>query len=136
MDVINFGGWIFYRNENYPKFDSDKVGKWMYFYDDRNFVTKICKKAIEEHIVEEVKHSDDEKGVVCFYLHCDDVEAHRRVLSYFLENNLIRRTKNGRLYNISFKLDKQTLNKQYGDEFHSDIKLENFINLDTEEWLI
>ena len=135
MDIINIGRRIFYVNGK-PKFDSNKIGKWMYFFNNKDFISAICKKAVEEHIVEEAKHSNDEAGVACFYLNCDDIESHKRVLSYFLENDLIRRTKKGRLYNISFKLDKQTLSGQYGEDFHSDIKLANFINLDTEEWLV
>lgn len=53
---------------------------------------------------------------------------------YFLVNNLIQKTKKGRLYNISFKLDKQTQAGEYGNEFHSEIRLSNFIDLETGEW--
>lgn len=134
MEIINLGGWIFYINGE-PNFDNNKVGKWMYFFDDKDYVSKICKNAVENSIVEEAKHSDDETGVACFYLECDDMVAHKRVISYFLENNLIQKTKKGRLYNISFKLDKQTLAGEYGKNFHSDIKLENFIDLETGEWI-
>lgn len=134
METIHSMGWIFYVNDK-PIFDSNKVGKWMYFFDDKNFVAEICKKAVNNHIVEEAKHSDDTAGVACFYLNCDDLDAHKRVIAYFLENNLIKKTKKGRLYNISFKFDKQTKAREYGENFHSNIKLENFINLDTGEWI-
>ena len=41
----------------------------------------------------------------------------------------------GKLYNISFKHDTQTLAGEYGDDYHSDIKLEEFVNLETGEWI-
>lgn len=127
--------WVFYYN-NIPKFDKNKVGKWMYFFDNRDIASKICEKSVQENIVEESKHSNADKGVACFYIHSDDIEAHKRVLSFFLENNLIKRTKNGRLYNIAFKLDNQTKAGEYGSDFHSNIKLSNFIDLNTGEWII
>lgn len=35
----------------------------------------------------------------------DDIDGHRRDIEFFLKNNLIRKTKKGKLYNISFKND-------------------------------
>lgn len=58
------------------------------------------------------------------------------MISYFIENNLIRRTKTGKLYNISSKYDNQTRAGEYGDDFKGEIKLEKFINLNTGEWLV
>ena len=113
--------WVYYVNEaEAKKFDDSKVGKWMYFFKDNDFAAKICEKA---------------DGVCCFYLHFDDKEAHKRCITYFLENGLIRKTKAGKLYNISFKLDDQTRNGEYGDGFVSEIKLANFVNLETGEWI-
>lgn len=109
---------------------------------DKEFAAKICEKAVEENIVMEAKHTADEilkykgTGVACFYIHYDDIDAHKRVLSYFLKNSLIRKTKKGRLYDISFKTDKQTLNRQYGNDFSSEIKLSKFVDLDSGKWLI
>ena len=70
-----------------------------------------------------------------FYLICDDNEGHKRVLSYFVKNDLIWKTKAGKLYNISFKLDDQTRAGEYGFGVHSEIKLEKFVNLNTGELL-
>lgn len=53
-----------------------------------------------------------------------------------LENNLIRRTKTGRLYNISFKFDDQTLAGEYGSDFEGKIKLEQFVDLNTGEFIV
>ena len=52
-----------------------------------------------------------------------------------LDNDLIKRTKAGKLYNISFKYDSQTLANQYGDDFKGELKLENFVDLFTGEWI-
>jgi hypothetical protein len=128
-------GWVFYRVDN-TSFDDDRVGKWMYFFENKEFAEKICKEAVEKNIVSEAKYSDKESGVVCFYLHYDDVNGHKRIISYFLENNLIRRTKKQSLYNISFKLDTQTIAGEYGTDFRSNITLSKFIDLETGEWII
>ena len=65
----------------------------------------------------------------------DDDAAHRRVIAYFLEKGLIRKTKTGKLYNISFKYDEQTREGQYANDFVAEIKLDQFLNLSTGEWL-
>lgn len=152
MKIVHLDGFIYYidnseSNNKNRHVDIDligeelitpqiynKLGKWMYFYNNKEFVAKMCEEAVKNHVVKEAKHEDAEKGVACFYLNYDDIDGHKRVITYFLENNLIQKTKEGRLYNISFKLDRQTLANEYGDDFHSNIKLENFINLDTGEW--
>lgn len=135
METIRKNGWVYYLGDDI-QFDSDKVGKWMYFFGDKKFVAKICEDAVKMNIVNESKHSDKETGVSCFYLNCDDIDTHKKIILYFIENNLISRTKSGRLYNISFKLDSQTSAGEYGDEFKSDIKLSKFVDLDTGEWLL
>lgn len=141
--------WVFYISEN-ASFDYDKVGKWMYFFkssDDIEHINELCSNAVEQDIIAEAKHTNPDSfglnphgsadsGVCCFYLNCDDIERHKKILTYFLENNMIQRTKKGKLYNISFKLDNQTRAGEYGKAFKSSIKLSNFINLDTEEWIL
>ena len=64
---------------------------------------------------------------------CFSIRIH--IFDFFLENKLIRRTKTGRLYNISFKFDEQTRAGEYGSDFKAEIKLEKFVDLDTGEWL-
>ena len=135
MRVIKNPAWVYYLADTDPHFDETKVGKWMYFFGDRQLVEKICREAIEQNIVEECKHSNADDGVSCFYLNDDDLEGHRRVIEFFIKNDLIRKTKKGKLYNISFKHDTQTLAGEYGDDYHSDIKLEEFVNLETREWI-
>jgi hypothetical protein len=134
MKIIKVPGWIVYFEKDTKNLDKHKCGKWMHFFNDMKFASDICKRAVETGVVSEAKHSDVREGVCCFYLNCDDLEAHKRTINYFLENNLIRKTKKGKLYNISFKLDDQTRAGEYGDSFHSEIKLEQFIDLDTGKW--
>lgn len=135
VKIVKQRGWVFYvGNEN--ELDSEKVGKWMYFFNDREFVEQICAETVEQGIVAESKHSDDNEGVACFYLNCDDLEGHKKVISYFLKNKLIRKTKAGKLYDISFKRDEQTALLEYGSGFKSEIRLSKFIDLVTEQWVI
>lgn len=133
MRVIKNPAWVYYLADTDPHFDEVKVGKWMYFFGDRQFVEKICRETIEQNIVEECKYSNGDDGVSCFYLNDDDIDGHRCVIEFFIKNDLIRKTKKGKLYNISFKHDTQTLAGEYGEDYHSDIKLEEFVNLETGE---
>lgn len=135
MKVIEKFGWVYYMGDD-SELDSEKVGKWMYFFNNRKAVQHVCADAVEQGVVVESKHSNNSEGVACFYLNCDDLEGHKKVISYFLENDLIPRTKKGKLYNISFKRDEQTLLNEYGSTFKSEIKLEKFIDLITGEWRI
>ena len=134
MKIVRAVGWVFYISAEVEKLDKHKCGKWMHFFNDKDFAEKVCKEAVENNVVAEAKHSDAETGVCCFYLNCDDMEAHKRTIKFFLEKDLIRRTQTGKLYNISFKLDEQTRAGEYGKEFHTDIKLDKFLNLETGEW--
>jgi len=134
MQIIKESGWIYYLG-NDINFDNEKVGKWMYFFNNGDFAAQICKDVIERGVVSESKHTDADEGVACFYLNYDDIAAQKRIITYFLENALIKKTKAGRFYNISFKLDNQTLSGEYGDKYNAQIKLSQFIDLDTGEWL-
>lgn len=48
---------------------------------------------------------------------------------------MLQKTKTGKLRNISFKLNAQTCAGEYGDKFIGNIKLEQFLNLETGEWI-
>lgn len=53
-------------------------------------------------------------------------------LGLLVDNVLIRKTKSGKLYNISFKYDLQTYAGKYkGSGFSGEIKLADFVNLVT-----
>lgn len=144
VERIEARGWVFYVDtEKEPSLHTPYVGKWMYFFDsdDFDFADEICKKAVANCVVAEAKRTDDmmlliqKTGVCCFYCNGNDMDAHKKVLAFFLEEELIRRTKSGKLYNISFKLDAQTLAGQYQDDFKAAIKLADFVDLNTGEWL-
>lgn len=135
--VLSIGGWVFYLSPNaHNKLPSDKCGKWMHFFNNKDFAARICREAVERGIVAESKHSDAAKGVCCFYLRGDDIEAHKRVLKFFMDNELIRKTKAGAYYNIAFKYDDQTRKGEYGKEFEAEIKLDQFVDLKTGEFLV
>lgn len=135
MKIVNQGGWVYYLGEDYKTLDKQKSGKWMYFFDNNEFVARICQKAVEENIVVESKHSDNESGVACFYLNGDDLVRHKKTIRFFLENGLIKRTKTGKLHNISFKFNEQTRAREYGVNFKAEIKLEQFVDLSTGKWI-
>ena len=135
------GQWMYFFLDDNVKFN-ESVGKWMFFYsfDNMEFAENICKTAIMNGIVEECKYQykqleGDTSGVACFYINGDDAESHKNVIRFFIENNLIRKTKTGKYHNISFKFNSQTRNKEYGKDFKSEIKLSDFINLETGEWI-
>lgn len=135
MKTLNLRGYIFYISDNWTNHNTNKIGKWMYFFNNKDFISKICKKAIEENIVDTCKHTNDNDGVACFYIEYDNLNAHRKVINFFLENNLIPKTKNGRYYDISFKTDEQTLNGEYGNDFKAKMKLHQFIDLKSGKWI-
>lgn len=132
---MTLGGWIFYLSGKEKSLDRNKCGKWMHFFNNKEFAAHICEEAIVQNICAESKHTDAETGVCCFYLNFDDIEGHKRVIKFFIENDLIRKTKTGKLYNIPFKLDDQTRAGQYGADFVSGIKLEQFVNLNTGKFI-
>lgn len=108
------------------------------FFDNKTFVANICAKAVESSVVAESKHTDAKKGVSCFCLNGDDSDGHKKAirffLDFFLDNNLIKRTKSGKLYNISFKFYNQTIAGEYGKDFIAEIRLDQFLDLTTVEW--
>lgn len=149
MEIKEDIAWIYYIGDN-SKFIKNKVGKWMYFFENNGnieYIKKLCSDAVMKKIVEEAKHTNpssfglnphgtSNSGVCCFYLNNDDIEGHKKILSYFIENNMIKKTKAGKFHNISFKLDNQTRAMEYGEDFHPDISLSTFIDLNTGEWLL
>lgn len=138
MKTIEKGGWVFHLGD-ISQLDESKVGKWMYFYHGEEgweFAKKMCREAVEQKVVAEAKCSIIPfQGVSCYYLNIDDEEGHKKVIQYFLDHDMIQKTKTGRLHNISFKLDRQTAAGEYGSDFESELKLEQFLDLNTGEWI-
>ncbi len=138
--MIRQFGWFWFLSGKEKLLVPDKCGKWMYFFADQEFAKKICQKAIDEDVCYECKCTDMEltgqpTGVICFYLNGDDIENHKRVIQFMMANDLIRKTKTGKYYNNSFKFDNQTRAGEYGADFEGKIKLEQFIDLTTGEWI-
>ena len=136
MKIERQYGWVYYIGENADQLDKHTCGKWMYFFNDMRFASKICHEAVEKGIVTESKHRDAPEGVCCFYLNGNDLEAHKKTIQFFLDHDLIQRTKNGKLYTISFKFDYQTRAGEYGELFQPEIKLDRFLDLSTGKWKI
>ena len=138
--MFNLFGWCWYTSGKEKSLDKHKCGKWMHFFHDQEFAMDICQKAIDEDICVECKCTDlevqkTENGVICFYLNGDDIDAHKKIIRFMLKNDLISKTKTGRYYNMSFKFDDQTRAGEYGSDFEGKIKLEQFIDLNTGEFL-
>ena len=135
--------WIRYFKKN-AEYEIDEVGKWMFFFNSSDKLLKkyseLCKLAVLNGITDEVKISkpNDQypKEVCIFYCNYDDIETHKKIIKFMMDNNLIDKTINGRYYNISFKLDIQTLLGVYGNDFKAILKLENFIDLNTGKFII
>lgn len=126
--------WTHFINSK-MKFQSDgTVGKWMYFFSDRSRAELLTRQAVEQGVCLVAKCGTAEDGVACFYVDRGDKKTHKKIISYFIQNDMIRKTKSGRFYNISFKLDEQTKNNEYGDDYDSELKLEELIDLETGQW--
>lgn len=139
---IKENGWRYYISTESTKLVCEKSGKWMYFFPNEKFefALKICELAIKNNICYEckctdMKSSECKTGVICFYNNVDDNDTHYKILSFMIENDLISKTSKGKYYNISFKLDDQTRNLEYGENFKGKLKVEQFIDLCTGELL-
>ena len=138
--------WTRYINmQKIDEINVSKRGKWMLFSPDVNFLASLCEEALEKDIVIEAKHTGFNaienpkyKGnkLACFYLNIDDIERHKKLISFLLQKNLIKKKKNGELYDISFKLDTQTRAGEYSKNFKPQITLKDFIDLKTGEWVL
>lgn len=139
-NALRFGGWYWYSSSEKNKLNTKKCGKWMIFFSDQKFAREICLKAIQQKACYLCKCIDMETrkcktGVICFYQNGDDIDNHKRIINFMIENNLIKRTKTGRYHNNSFKFDYQTRNKEYGDDYERKITLSMFIDLNSGEWI-
>ena len=138
MKVLDSYGWRFFIGDD-SEFEEEKVGKWMYFFKGqggREFTEERCRAVVEQGIVWEAKCTNSVEGVACFYLNIDDIERHKKILQYFIDHDMIQRTKTGKLHNISFKLDNQTMAGEYGNTFKAELRLDRLMDLYTGKWLV
>jgi hypothetical protein len=142
---FKIGSWIYYKSKEYNS-KIKNCGKWMLFFSRENymFAKEICMEAAINNIVYTCKHTSFETdslqkfsltGVICFYLDGLSENQHKKVISFLKDKDLIRKTKTGKYFNISFKFDIQTLSGDYGKDFTPEIKLSDFVNLDTHEFI-
>ena len=133
--------WVWYIGNKYESEGKYIEGKFMTFgqYPVPQRTKDFIKKALDEEVICLVKHSqegyikpnsDPNQYVICWY--CSDGESDLRKLARFMvDNDLIQKTQSGKLYNIAFKYDRQTYSNEYGDDFKAQIKLADFIDLNT-----
>ncbi len=55
---ISLDGWIFYMSEDKSNLDQHKCGKWMHFFNNKEFAVHICEEAVANGICVEAKHTD------------------------------------------------------------------------------
>lgn len=140
--VLNVG-WDFYYSGSKPPVIPN-CGKWMYFFEpaDSDFADKIVQEAVATGVCVEAKHTNAfmlfarGSGVCCFYCNGADVTAMKSIISFFLEHNMIKHTKAGKLYDISFKFDDQTRSGEYGSSFSAKTKLSDFVDLSTGQFVV
>ena len=142
ITIFDYYSWHVARVDG-CEFDQRKSGKWMSrFSEDRfEWAKEITENAVLRGICKEAKCSLPQRiheyggiGTIILYGEIDDFDFHKSCTQYMIENNMIQKTKKGRLYNIGFKLDEQTREGQYGKEFLAELKLEDIRSLDTGEW--
>lgn len=141
IDLVTYadlGWWWYYEGEreNLPHID----GKFMTFGEGvvPDSMQEIILSGLHEGVTPLVKHthpdriaeSDKSTWVIIWY--SDDSKESLQKLALFLyRNDLIQRTKAGRLYNIAFKYDEQTRTGEYGGDFKAKISLDKIMDLDT-----
>lgn len=139
MKTIDLGGWRFFVVDS-SELNSEKAGKWMYFFkgeEGKKFAEERCREAVSTGITSQAKRADTtQDGVACFYANSDDLQAHKKIIDYFIKHGMIRKTKNGKLYDISFKLDAQTSSGEYRNDYAGTIKLSKLMDLYTAKWLV
>lgn len=129
-------GWLYFLNDEdieYTWKHSSSIGKWMWFFNDLEQASYNCSFAVAINVVTQSKctYPSSGDGVCCLYCGLLDMDRHISILQFMISNNLIRKTKRGKLYNISFKLDSDTHKNRYGKGFSPLLKLEYFVDLNT-----
>lgn len=128
--------WTRYVAENAnTAFVKSQVGKWEAAFNDRFEAGVMCKEAVETGLVAEARHRSALRGTIAFYLNSTDIERHKKVLAYFKDHGLLRRTKNGNYADLPFKLIYPADVNEFGNQAKADILLSQFMNLETGEFL-
>jgi hypothetical protein len=122
-----------------PAWDGANIGKWLIAGIDVDLAMALCCKAVVMGATDEAKHTmpirPETRCIACFYANADSPEDHRRLLDFLKQEKAIPKKKDGTYCNISFKYDQQTLNGEYGSKFKPRLRLSDFLNLATGEWI-
>ena len=137
IEIFDLMNWTFVELvHHYREFD----GFWQ-IYAPNEFTEDLI-----QYLVDAVEHgaldsgrvdtSYQKESTVCL-LHCNskDHEAMKDILKYLMATNKIPKTQAGKLYNISYKFNAQSQAGLTGDKFVALIKLEDFVDLYTGEFL-
>ncbi len=132
MYISENDDWIRYAATNDWKLSNLKdCGKWISYYKETSFAKEIINKALEQNVVRYAKHTKGASGVICFYVSGSNLEDHYRIISFMLDNNLIRLTKDISYFDISFKFNGQSWSKEYGNYFEGLLRLSDLIDLNS-----
>lgn len=130
MYITTNENWIRYSSTRDWKLSNIKDGgKWMHFYKERSFAEEMITKALDTGVVKYAKHTKGSSGMVCYYVSGTSLEAHYKVISFMLENNLIRLTNSLNYFDVNFKFNGQSWSKEYGNNFEGLLKLSDLIDL-------
>lgn len=103
-----------------------------YSWNLNTLIKEKLKELIGSGFIPLVKYPSTPKRscVLCLYTTSDKNEM-ANLCKFMIDNGIIRKTSNGEYKNLSYKKEEQTKNDKYGDKFNADIKLSDFINLET-----
>lgn len=117
MEKLTLGQWqVFTADMMASLGTSETLGKWMsrFTFENQELAEQMCERAVSEGICSEAKYTILDKagqaGVMCFFAPCNSDSQIKTVLNWMIENDLVRRTKAGNLFNIRFVLGTITIN--------------------------
>lgn len=125
MKIITTDKWVYYTADG-TTFNRDTAGKWMYYFYDVTEADEYCKLAVNFKVTACAKHANAASGICGFYTEPTDIEAHKRIIRFMLSNNLIRKTSDGKLFDISFKYETDN-----PESPRAKIRLSDFVDLQT-----
>lgn len=127
MKIFQSDKWVYYSVDNFVAFDNDNFGKWMFFFDNVTYAEQICRLAVQSGVCKRAKHANDAGGICGFYTNADDIATHETILRFMLSNNLIRKTKSGKYFDISFKYEEENPD----NTARTPLKLSDFVDLES-----
>lgn len=137
IEIYDLASWTFVElNPHYSEFD----GFWQ-IYAPNEFTEDLIQYLVDAITADalesgRVDTSYQRESTVCL-LHCNskDHNAMKDILKHLIATNKIPKTQAGKLYNISYKFNAQSQAGLTGDKFVALIKLEDFVDLYTGEFL-